>query len=303
MMSRFICRNKAAGLVAALFLLVALPVLPFSEVSELRDFQRNLTENQGSLKIGYLVHIPLLQSPENGCRIRQAVGRYFYEGIQGYLAHLDIDRVMRLMVNEIPFRVLDKKRLDDKREHWYFVTTENHEQAEAVKARFESLFNGVKMLLIRIRPSDEKVLAELGVAWSVIEEVLWKPVPGNGAIELPYLSQMNNALNPTGTCQNTCLAMLLRYYGWKGTPDDITRKWGSQVAQTPEGGAKVFNAYAEEFGLAIRALGKRAPYAEFRAALEKGHPLTVHGYFTAGHVLIANSCDGDLYDCHDPAGK
>ena len=35
---------------------------------------------------------------------------------------------------------------------------------------------------------------------------------------MPYFHQYSNRLNPSGSCQNTCIAIVLKYYG----ADDIT---------------------------------------------------------------------------------
>jgi hypothetical protein len=295
------------GLLSAAWSVPALagPTAAFA-AAELAPFQQNLHIAKATGMIGYLVHLPLPPSPAHDRRVRAAVGRFFYKGGAGYLAHVDVERLSRLMSAGLPTRILDKKKLADQSEHWYLAAVPTPAAQAAVVAIFEPLFDDAGVLLLRLRPADEVYLetcGEVGVTFSRIDEILWPPQPSKGPINLPYFAQINNSLNPYGTCQNTCLAMVLRYYGWKGVPDDITRVWGSKIAQTPEGGARVFNAYAQNLGLAIEARGLRIPYAQFRTLLAKGHPMIVHGYFTAGHVLIANSCNDTTYDCHDPAGR
>jgi hypothetical protein len=124
------------------------------------------------------------------------------------------------------------------------------------------------------------------------------------SVMVPYLCQYDNAIEGPYTCQNTSHAMVLRAYGWKGTPDDITRVFGRKKAQSPEGGADVFNYFAEQAGLKVRARGYNAPVSQFTEALKKGRPLVVHGYFTGdGHVVVVNGFDGTHYDVNDPAGR
>ena len=98
--------------------------------------------------------------------------------------------------------------------------------------------------------------------------------------------------------------MLLNHYGVKITPDEITRRWGKDRAQSPEGLAKVFNDYAKKAGIAERLEPTRAgTVSELRSLAKGGDPVIVHGYFTGyGHVLVATDYDGHQYTVNDPAG-
>ncbi|HAE37802.1 MAG TPA: hypothetical protein DCG57_04085 [Candidatus Riflebacteria bacterium] len=274
----------------------------FSSAEELGEFKKNLQQADSRLQIGFIVHLRVLPGMAGDDLLERTIGSFFYRGKSGYLAHVDLRRLLLLELFGITYRILDKKLLDDHKERWYLAEFRSCHELELIKSSFEPLFVGVKAVLIRIRPCDLGYLQKHKIETWPVEEVSGA-AKSDDKIELPYFSQYKNSLNPGGTCQNTCLAMILRHYGWKGVPDDITRAWGSQVAQTPEGGEKVFNSYAEKLALPVRAKGYRAAYNLFRQKLSQGHPLIVHGYFTAGHVLIASSCDGNYYDCHDPAGK
>jgi predicted double-glycine peptidase len=131
----------------------------------------------------------------------------------------------------------------------------------------------------------------------------------------PYFYQYSNKLLPEGTCQNTCIAMVLKYYaGREGkekqvidgiTPDYLTTKWGNKKAQSVEGLEQVFNDEAKAVGLTIRGKGTTtASLDEFRALAKSGRPSIVHGYFTAyGHIMVVLGYDGSHYFCNDPAGK
>ena len=64
--------------------------------------------------------------------------------------------------------------------------------------------------------------------------------------DMPYFHQYSNRLNPSGSCQNTCIAIVLKYYGADDiTPDKISAKWGTYIAQTTGGLEKIFNAEAD----------------------------------------------------------
>ena len=130
-------------------------------------------------------------------------------------------------------------------------------------------------------------------------------VSQNSKSELPYFYQYDNYISPGSTCQNTSIAMLLAKYGWQGVPDDITREWGKNYAQSPQGLSRVFNTIAQREG--IRARLEPVLYGtleEFQRLLREGKPTIVHGYFTGyGHVLVATGYNGHSYITNDPAGR
>lgn len=126
-----------------------------------------------------------------------------------------------------------------------------------------------------------------------------------GYPDVPYFYQYNNTLSPSGSCQNTSVAMTLAHYGWKGKPDDITSTWGHNLAQSPAGLAQVFNAYAAQLGIPQRITPHTNGTVQgLRALLKKGAPVVVHGYFTSyGHVVVTLGFSGSHYVVNDPAGK
>ena len=130
-------------------------------------------------------------------------------------------------------------------------------------------------------------------------------VSSNGSIpEVPYFFQYSNRLHPTASCQNTSIAMLLAYFGWSGTPDDITRAYGKDYAQSPAGLAAVFNDYASRSGYPKRLVPNTSgTLTGLRAELDQGRPVITHGFFTNyGHVLVVLGYDANGYYVNDPAG-
>ena len=121
---------------------------------------------------------------------------------------------------------------------------------------------------------------------------------------ITYFNQYDNQLHPGSSCQNTSIAMLLSKFGWWGKPDDITREWGKNYAQSPSGLANVFNELAAKNGISKRLTPITNGSLEgFRELLRQGKPTIVHGYFTGyGHVLLALGFDGTHYTVNDPAG-
>ncbi len=132
-----------------------------------------------------------------------------------------------------------------------------------------------------------------------------KPAQENANAETPYFNQYDNEFFSASTCQNTSLAMVLAKYGWKGNPDQITKGYGKDMAQTPGGLEYVFNAIAEQEGMKVRIKSHTAGTMEMiNKLLAEGKPVIAHGWFTkSGHVVTITGFDGQNYTVNDPAGK
>ena len=130
------------------------------------------------------------------------------------------------------------------------------------------------------------------------------PEPEPQESNITYFNQYDNNLYPGSSCQNTSVAMLLSKFGWWGRPDDITRDWGKDYAQSPSGLANMFNELASNNNIHKRLTPiTNGTIQEFRSQLAQGKPTIVHGYFTGyGHVLLALEFDGTHYTVNDPAG-
>ena len=123
---------------------------------------------------------------------------------------------------------------------------------------------------------------------------------------VPYFYQYDNAINPGGSCQNTSMAMVLRFYGASDeTPDRISQQYGTSQAQSVSGFQQVFDAEAAAYGLPWRDAGTTTgTLDQLHAQLAAGFPVVVHGYFTSsGHVIVLVGFDGDVYWANDPAGE
>jgi hypothetical protein len=122
---------------------------------------------------------------------------------------------------------------------------------------------------------------------------------------VPYFYQYDNELHPGSTCQNTSVAMVLAHLGWDGTPDDITREWGTTYAQSPDGLNYMFNTITNEYWLpGALWTTTTGEIEEFRSAASGGNVIIVHGYFTGyGHVVVVTGFDGTHYTVNDPAGE
>lgn len=121
----------------------------------------------------------------------------------------------------------------------------------------------------------------------------------------PYFNQYDNAFFSASTCQNTSLAMVLAKYGWKGDPDQVTKTFGKDMAQTPAGLEHVFNSLASDAGLDVRIKSHTNGTMELiNKLLAEGKPVIAHGWFTpSGHVVTITGFDGQNYTVNDPAGE
>ena len=126
-------------------------------------------------------------------------------------------------------------------------------------------------------------------------------VPG-----VPYFYQYSNSINPGGSCQNTSVAMCIKFYGGTSeTPDAISGYFGTSQAQTVSGLETVFNSEAAYFGLTVRDIGHTdGTFNDIQTLLAAGKPVIVHGYFTSyGHVMVLTGYTGGEYIANDPAGQ
>ena len=124
--------------------------------------------------------------------------------------------------------------------------------------------------------------------------------------DVPYFHQQSNRINPSGSCQNTCIAIVLKYYGADDiTPDMISAKWGTFVAQSTGGLEKVFNEEAALRGLSVRDQATETGLLrELHALLDAGRPVIVHGGFsTVGHLMVLVGYDERFYYAMDPASQ
>ena len=125
------------------------------------------------------------------------------------------------------------------------------------------------------------------------------------ALDVPYFYQYSNYYSPRASCQNTSIAMVLKYLGLDIVPDDITERFGKDYAQTPNGLAEIFNRYLNENGMNYRL----TPHTQgsiqgLKEALDQGFPVIIHGYFTrSGHVVVVTGYDANGYYVNDPAGR
>ena len=126
-------------------------------------------------------------------------------------------------------------------------------------------------------------------------------------LAVPYLPQLDNRINPYGSCNVTCVAMCLYFLG-------LQRRKGSQLE--------------DELYLRMEGLGKdrHNPYdlqyligtypgfkdifrsngglRDIQTSIDAGNPVIVHGYFTrSGHIIVIRGYDDKGFLVNDPYGE
>lgn len=138
-------------------------------------------------------------------------------------------------------------------------------------------------------------------------------LPKRANVQVPYFSQLDNRLEPYGTCNVTCVAMVMASKGIVGDgsmpqlEDQLTAKCYKEGwdRHSPADLQKLF-----AWKKVLSKFSYTATQAELKACLASGRPAILHGYFTrSGHIIVAKGYDDTAYNgtgafiCHDPNGE
>lgn len=128
-------------------------------------------------------------------------------------------------------------------------------------------------------------------------------------LNVPFLSQKDNVLHPHGTCNTTCVAMGLAFFGLKTTgpytqaEDNLT--WWMQQEGLDRHVPEDLAVTAKEFGMGDD-FSYATPWDSVKRHLLKNQcPVIVHGYFTpSGHIVILRGFDEaeGVWFVNDPNG-
>jgi uncharacterized protein YvpB len=132
-------------------------------------------------------------------------------------------------------------------------------------------------------------------------------LPPTKVLNVPYKSQLDNALNPTGACNVTCFAMVMTYFQIRGRTgigqleDELYRYMEKNGLSRwePDDLAKMATAYGLNDELTYRGR-----ISDLRRAIATGHPCIIHGYFTDfGHIVVVRGYDQSGFFVNDPYGE
>jgi N-acetylmuramidase/Peptidase_C39 like family len=133
-----------------------------------------------------------------------------------------------------------------------------------------------------------------------------KQLPTKIIWDVPYLSQVDNALNPSGSCNRTAIAMALGFYGINGAPgsqfEDQMQIWldgAGLIRHDPLHLKQMVEHYGAQDDFAFQSTKAR-----LIKHLATTGPAVIHGYFTtSGHIITAVGYDADGLWVHDPWGE
>jgi uncharacterized protein YvpB len=131
-------------------------------------------------------------------------------------------------------------------------------------------------------------------------------LPTTKMLNIPYKSQMDNWLNPTGACNVTSFAMVMAYFQvrrWStGQFEDELYNYMERQGLSrhePVDLAKM----AREYGT-ISDFTTRGSLYDIRKAIAEGRPCIIHGYFTTfGHIIVVRGYDQNGFYVNDPYGE
>lgn len=142
------------------------------------------------------------------------------------------------------------------------------------------------------------------------EQIIAAPAPSKTEVMLPipYLSQLNNEQNPHGSCNVTCVAMCLAYFGHRPInsqglqlEDELYRYCleNRLSRHSPHDLAKLLQIYGRQ-----DIFEEKAKWADVKQWLIKGNPCIVHGWFTrSGHIITIVGFNSKGWIVHDPYGE
>ena len=130
--------------------------------------------------------------------------------------------------------------------------------------------------------------------------------PETVKLNVPFKSQLDNRLNPTGTCNVTSIAMCLAYFGVQPQgaeqlEDELFQYMGRKGLNrhSPEDLARVVRDYGKKDDFTVWGTFERC-----RDHLAAGNPCVIHGYFTSfGHIIVLVGYDDKGFIVHDPYGE
>lgn len=130
---------------------------------------------------------------------------------------------------------------------------------------------------------------------------------GGKDLDVPYLSQLDNRLNPYGSCNVTCVAMCLYYLGYP-RPEGVQLE--DQLYQKLEDlGKSRHDPYDLQFLIGTHPGFKDifrvdGGFRDIQTSIDAGNPVIVHGYFTkSGHIIVIRGYDDKGFLVNDPYGE
>ena len=126
-------------------------------------------------------------------------------------------------------------------------------------------------------------------------------------LPVPYYSQRDNKYHPTGTCNITCVAMLLAYYGIPQRLDNC--QYEDELFQYLKE-EKLRRHYHTDLQKVCHSYGLKTKFdaetqwTKVKKSLASGNPVIISGKFTNyGHIIILRGYDDKGFFVNDPWGE
>ena len=126
-------------------------------------------------------------------------------------------------------------------------------------------------------------------------------------LSVPFFTQLDNLLNPHGSCNVTSIAMCLWYLGVRGDgsmpqlEDQLYRLCLTHglSRHSPTDLAKLVKLKGKN-----DVFKSTATLQNIVESIDSNKPTVVHGYFTrSGHIIECHGYTSDGFICHDPYGN
>ena len=114
----------------------------FSEERELAGFISKLQKPVDEKQIGCIVQIYKHPCHQTDVLLQSLIGKFFYKGRGGYLAHVSLAQIQTMAMQQISYRILDKKLYEDLKERWFLVEFKDRFDLAYIRKRFEPIFIG-----------------------------------------------------------------------------------------------------------------------------------------------------------------
>lgn len=132
-------------------------------------------------------------------------------------------------------------------------------------------------------------------------------LPTSKQLNIPYKSQLDNQLNPTGACNVTSFAMVMTYFQIKGSTG-VGQLEDELYQYMENNGLSRWDPYdlatmSRAYGL-VNNFTTRGTLSDIRKAIAEGRPCIIHGYFTTfGHIIVVRGYDPYGFFVNDPYGQ
>jgi uncharacterized protein YvpB len=127
-------------------------------------------------------------------------------------------------------------------------------------------------------------------------------------LNVPYFSQLNNKYNPSGACNVTSIAMALHFLGIRGDKTETQLEDQMYKRCDKNGWSRHdpmgLKTLAESYPNVKDSVSYRGTFNDIRDAIDAGHPVVIHGYFTRfGHIVVIRGYDEAGFYVNDPNGE